>query len=255
MASSLVATSTPVDHVRVIAFNRPDKRNALSQALINELLLELSAANKDDSVHAIVITGNEKFFSAGADIKEISAIDTETAQRSRYLEDLCHGLQAVRKPLIAAVEGMALGGGFEVALACDIITASTEAYFGLPEVRIGLIPGAGGTQRLTNIVGKYKAMQLILLGANLGSEEARARGLVAEVYPAGAVLEKTLELAGQLAQLSPGALSLAKDAIRRCDDKGRDDEFERSLYYSAFSSSHKIEGIAAFLEKRPPKWA
>lgn len=100
---------------------------------------------------------------------------------------------------------------------CDIITASTEAYFGLPEVKIGLIPGAGGTQRLTNIVGKYKAMQLILLGANLGSEEARAHGLVAEVYPAGAVLEKTLELAGQLAQLSPGALSLAKDAIRRCE--------------------------------------
>lgn len=102
-------------------------------------------------------------------------------------------------------------------LQCDIITASTEAYFGLPEVKIGLIPGAGGTQRLTNIVGKYKAMQLILLGANLGSDEARARGLVAEVYPAGAVLEKTLELAGQLAQLSPGALSLAKDAIRRSE--------------------------------------
>lgn len=259
MASStltgLITTSTPVEHVKVIAFNRPEKRNALSQALIDELLQELSAASKDDNIHAIVITGNQSFFSAGADIKEIQAIDTEAAQKRRYLEDLCNGLQAVRKPLIAAVEGMALGGGFEVALACDIITASTEAYFGLPEVKIGLIPGAGGTQRLTNIVGKYKAMHMILLGANITSDEAKAHGLVAEIYPAGSVLDNTLKLAGQLAQLSPGALSLAKEAIRRSDDKGRDDEFERSLYYSAFSSSHKIEGIAAFLEKRQPKWA
>ncbi|KAF3009047.1 hypothetical protein E8E14_005135 [Neopestalotiopsis sp. 37M] len=249
MASStltgLIATSTPVEHVKVIAFNRPEKRNALSQTLIDELLQELSAASKDDNIHAIVITGNQSFFSAGADIKEIQAIDTEAAQKRRYLEDLCNGLQAVRKPLIAAVEGMA----------CDIITASTEAYFGLPEVKIGLIPGAGGTQRLTNIVGKYKAMHMILLGANITSDEAKAHGLVAEIYPAGSVLDNTLKLAGQLAQLSPGALSLAKEAIRRSDDKGRDDEFERSLYYSAFSSSHKIEGIAAFLEKRQPKWA
>ncbi|KAK6080405.1 enoyl- hydratase [Seiridium cupressi] len=251
----LVSASTPVEKVKVIAFNRPEKRNALSQALIGDFLRELTAASEDSNVNAIVVTGNASFFSAGADIKEIAAIDTEAAQRGRYLEDLCKGLAAVRKPVIAAVEGMALGGGFEVALMCDIILASEKAYFGLPEVKIGLIPGAGGTQRLTNALGKYKAMRLILFGDSITSREAEAHGLVTHVYEPGTVLENSIKIASQLARLSPGAVSLAKEAIRRCDDKGRDDEFERSLYYSAFSSSYKVEGIAAFLEKRPPKWS
>ncbi|KAI0129617.1 ClpP/crotonase-like domain-containing protein [Xylariales sp. AK1849] len=251
---SLVSANTPVAKVKVIAFNRPEKRNALSQALIDDFLREISAASHDADVNAIVVTGNASCFSAGADIKEIAALDTEAAQRGRYLEDLCKGMAAVRKPLIAAVEGMALGGGFEVALMCDLIMASEEAYFGLPEVTIGLIPGAGGTQRLTNAMGKYKAMRVILFGSPITSREAEAHGIVSNIYEPGTVLENSIKVASQLAQFSSGALSLAKEAICRCDNQGRDDEFERSLYYSAFSSSYKVEGIAAFLEKRPAKW-
>ncbi|KAH6657079.1 enoyl-CoA hydratase/isomerase [Truncatella angustata] len=253
-SNELVTSSTPVASVRVIAFDRPNKRNALSQALIDDFLGKLAAARDEIDIKAIVITGNASCFSAGADIKEIAELSTEAAQRGRYLEDLCRGMDATRKPLIAAVEGMALGGGFEVALMCDLILASEKAYFGLPEVKIGLIPGAGGTQRLTNALGKYKAMQMILFGSTINAKEAEAYGLVSHVYEPGSVLENALQVATQLAQLSPGALSLAKEAICRCDKKGRDDEFERSLYYSAFSSSHKTEGISAFLEKRPPKW-
>ncbi|KAI1859545.1 uncharacterized protein JN550_012063 [Neoarthrinium moseri] len=253
-STGLVLASTPIPKVRVIAFNRPEKRNALSQPLIDQFLQELSSAARDSGIHAIVITGSASVFSAGADIKEIASLDAEAAQRCRYLEDLCNGMQSVRKPLLASVEGMALGGGFEVALMCDLIMTSHQAQFGLPEVKIGLIPGAGGTQRLTNTVGKFKAMEMILLGTSITSQEAKSYGLVADIFEPGTVLENSLTVAARLAELSPGALSLAKEAIRRSDDKGRDDDFERSLYYSAFSSSHKKEGISAFLEKRSPKW-
>ncbi|KAM5353425.1 hypothetical protein ACJ41O_000075 [Fusarium nematophilum] len=201
----LIVASTHADRVRVLAFNRPGKRNALSQVLIDRFLSELAIASRDARIGVIVVTGGKSFFSAGADIKDIAVLDAEAAMRCRYLEDLCNGMRSVRKPLIAAVEGIALGGGFEVALMvnrtlhgqwprntpCDLIFASRTALFGLPEVKIGLIPGAGGTQRLTNVVGKFK---------------------------------------------------------------GRDDDFERHLYYYAFGTRDKMEGVSAFLEKRPAKW-
>ncbi|KEY71725.1 hypothetical protein S7711_02952 [Stachybotrys chartarum IBT 7711] len=254
MTEPLVVSSTPADGVRVLALNRPTKRNALSQALIGDLLRELAVASKDNAVRAIIITGSNSFFCAGADIKEISEIDAEEARRRRYLEDLCHGLEVVRKPIIAAVEGLALGGGFELALMCDIIYASDIARFGLPEVSIGLIPGAGGTQRLTNAVGKFKAMQVILLGEQIGSKEAQAAGLVVKTFEPGTVLVNAVEAASRLASVSPTALSLAKEAICRADNTGRDDEFERSLYYHAFGTADKREGVGAFLEKRKPSW-
>ncbi|KAI6781626.1 enoyl-CoA hydratase [Emericellopsis cladophorae] len=255
MSESLVLESTPADGVRVLAFNRPTKRNALSQDLIREFLDKLSVASVDAKVKTIVITGGSSFFCAGADIKEISVLDAEGARQCRYLENLCQGLQNVRKPMIAAVEGMALGGGLEVALACDMIYASNTGKFGLPEVSIGLLPGAGGTQRLTNAVGKYKAMQMILLGSPISAQEARAAGLVADTFEAGTVLDNVMHVAARLASMSPTAVSLAKEAICRSDSLGRDDEFERSLYYYAFGTADKREGVGAFLEKRAPSWA
>ncbi|KAH7109131.1 ClpP/crotonase-like domain-containing protein [Dactylonectria macrodidyma] len=158
MAEALVIPSTPVDGVRVLAINRPSKRNALSSKLISVLLEQLSTAAKDNAVRVIIITGTSTYFSAGADIKEISEMDAEAAQGCRYLSNLSDGMRAVRRPLIAAVEGMALGGGFEVALMCALIFASNVGRFGLPEVTLGLIPGAGGTQRLTNVLGKFKGI-------------------------------------------------------------------------------------------------
>ncbi|KAF5234242.1 hypothetical protein FANTH_12202 [Fusarium anthophilum] len=261
----LVLALTPADGVRVLALNRPSKRNALSQELITVFLEQLNTASRDDGVRVIVITGSSSFFCGtppgicraltGADIGEISRLDAEDARGCRYLADLCSGMQAVRKPLIAAVEGMALGGGFELALMCDLIFSADGSRFGLPEVKIGLIPGAGGTQRLTNAVGKYKAMQMILLGQPISAEEARSVGLVAQLYESGKVLEHVVkDHASTLAALSPTALGLAKEAICRSDDLGADHEFERSLYYFAFGTGDKREGVKAFLEKRKPEW-
>ncbi|KAH8648240.1 ClpP/crotonase-like domain-containing protein [Ilyonectria robusta] len=250
----LLAVNTHAEKIRVLTFNRPQKRNALSQALMDKFLYELAIASRDARVRAIVVTGGKSFFSAGADINEIAALDAEAATRCRYLEDLCNGLRSVRKPIIAAVEGIALGGGFEVALMCDLIFASRTAQFGLPEVKIGLIPGAGGTQRLTNIMGKFKAMEMILLGSSITGEEAASCGLVAGLFEPGTVLASALEAATQIANMSRSAISLAKESICRADDKGRDDDFERHLYYYAFGTRDKREGVSAFLDKRPAKW-
>ncbi|KAL6865502.1 hypothetical protein ACO1O0_001596 [Amphichorda felina] len=255
MNETLVAISNPAEGVRVLAFNRPTKRNALSQELIDDFLEKLAVASSDQSVRAVVVTGSSTFFCAGADIKEISGLGAEDARQRRYLEDLCLGLRKVRKPIMAAVEGMALGGGFEVALMCDLIFASTTSRFGLPEVSIGLLPGAGGTQRLTNAVGKFKAMQMILLGTPITAQDANAAGLVADIFEPGTVLGNVLQVASKLASMSPSALSLAKEAICRSDDLGRDDDFERSLYYHAFGTQDKREGVSAFLEKRAPNWS
>ncbi|KAI9172641.1 2,3-dehydroadipyl-CoA hydratase-like protein [Paramyrothecium foliicola] len=244
MSEEFVTVSAPADGVAVLALNRPTKRNALSQDTINQLLDRLDKAAKDDKIRVIIITGSTSFFCAGADIKEISALDAESARARRYLEDLCDGIGKVRKPILTAVEGMA----------SDIVFASNTTRFGLPEVSIGLIPGAGGTQRLTNAVGKYKAMQVILLGKQLDAAEAKAAGLVAELFEPGKVLEHTIQIATDLANKSPVALSLAKEAVSRADDLGRDDEFERSLYYHAFGTADKREGVGAFLEKRAPNW-
>ncbi|RBR26961.1 uncharacterized protein FIESC28_00229 [Fusarium coffeatum] len=255
MTDQLILPSTPAAGVRVLALNRPSKRNALSQDLIAVFLEHLRSAANDDGVRVIVITGSTTFFCAGADIGEISRLDAEEARKCRYLSDLCSGMQAVRKPLIAAVEGMALGGGFELALMCDLIFAAHNSRFGLPEVTIGVIPGAGGTQRLTNAVGKFKAMQMILLGRPMPAEEARSMGLVTDLYESGTVLEHVVrDTASTLAASSPMALGLAKEAICRSDGLGADHEFERGLYYFAFGTKDKEEGVKAFLEKRKPDW-
>ncbi|KAL4865280.1 hypothetical protein BDV12DRAFT_211168 [Aspergillus spectabilis] len=251
---NLILVSTPLPGIRVCTLNRPTKRNALSQNLINELLRQLIVASDDHDISSVIITGCAGFFSAGADIKEISQIGAEDAHRIRYLEDLCDGVRNFRKPLIVAVEGKAIGGGFELALMADFIVATTTAELSLPEVTIGLIPGAGGTQRLTSAVGKYRAMKLILVNEPLSGTEASNLGLVSILTEPEKALSGALDLATKLASKSPSAVRLAKEAICRADELGQDEQFERSLYYTAFGTEDKREGVAAFLEKRAPVW-
>ncbi|KAL4753426.1 hypothetical protein BDW72DRAFT_191111 [Aspergillus terricola var. indicus] len=253
--NGLILASSPSPGVHVLTLNRPAKRNALSQSLISELLLQLKISAEDDDIYAIIITGSDTFFSAGADIKEISNLDAEGARRIHYLEDLCDSLRSVRKPVIVAAEGMALGGGFELALMSDFIVATTASEFRLPELTIGLIPGAGGTQRLTSVLGKYRAMKLIVLGEPLSGTEAHSLGLVCSLTEPGQALQGALDLAMSLGSRSQSAIKLAKEAICRADELGQDERFERSLYYTAFGTNDKREGVAAFLEKRAPIWS
>ncbi|KAF4974002.1 hypothetical protein FZEAL_9046 [Fusarium zealandicum] len=248
-ACNLVMVEFPVQGVEVIVLNRPEKRNALSKLMIKEFLTALLKASSNSDVHVIVIAGSGPCFSAGADIKEIATMDAESARSCRYLEDLCHGMASVRKPILAAVDGPALGGGFELALMCDLIYASERARFVLPEVSLGLIPGAGGTQRLTAALGKYRAMKAILFGTPISSQEAMSCGLVCDMFEDGQVLNKTIDAAAQLAGRGTVATQLAKEAICRADDRCRDDEFERNLYYFAFGTSEKAKKVQRFLQR------
>ncbi|KZZ95480.1 Crotonase, core [Moelleriella libera RCEF 2490] len=249
--SSLVQATSPSEGVRLITLNRPEKRNAMSQVLLGQLLAELKTASDDPTVKAIVITGSGKFFSAGADLKDIAGLDAAGARACRYLEDLCDGMGAVRKPLLAAVNGPALGGGFEVALMCDLIFASKSAYFSLPETQKGLIPGAGGTQRLTAAVGKFRAMRTIVMGRPITAEEALSWGLVCDLAEDGDMLWRTIAAAKALAEEhGPEALLAAKEAVCRADGLCRDELFERNLYYTSFGTEEKRKGVDEFLAKR-----
>ncbi|CBF82493.1 enoyl-CoA hydratase/isomerase family protein [Aspergillus nidulans FGSC A4] len=252
--NDLILAWSPCPGVRVLTLNRPAKKNALSQGLIDELLLQLKISTGDDDIHAIIVTGSDTVFSAGADINEISKLDAEGAKEIRYLEELCDVIRGVRKPVIVAVEGMALGGGFELALMSDFIVATTASEFRLPELTIGLIPGAGGTQRLTSALGKYRAMKLIVLGEPLSGTEAHSLGLVCSLTEPGQALQSALGLAMKLGSRSQSAIMLAKEAICRADELGQDERFERALYYTAFGTHDKREGVSAFLEKRAPIW-
>ncbi|PKX90059.1 enoyl-CoA hydratase/isomerase family protein [Aspergillus novofumigatus IBT 16806] len=258
-----ISAQTHQSSTRILTLNRPNKRNALCQALIDELLRQLVTASADPHIRAIVIAGSGAIFSGrrhtlnvgtGADIKEIAQLDGETARQKRYLEGLCHGMKQVRKPIIAAVEGKALGGGFELALMADFIVATPDVEFRLPEISIGLIPGAGGTQRVTAAVGKYRAMNMILLNEPLSGRDAYHVGLVSKLVEPGKALSGALEIAEKLASHCASTLMVAKEAICRADELQHDHEFERSLYYSTFGTRDMVEGVNAFLEKRAPVW-
>ncbi|KAH1852753.1 hypothetical protein KXX54_006238 [Aspergillus fumigatus] len=236
---------------RILTLDRPNKRNALCQTLIDELLQQLKIASADPHIRAIVIAGSGAIFSAGADIKEIAQLDGESARQKRYLEDLCHGMKQVRKPIIAAVEGRALGGGFELALMADFIVATPEVEFRLPEISIGLIPGAGGTQRVTAAVGKYRVAALYARCIKGSTDKV---GLVSKLVEPGMALSGALEIAEKLASWSAPTLMVAKEAICRADELQHDHEFERSLYYATFGTRDMAEGVTAFLEKRAPVW-
>jgi enoyl-CoA hydratase len=234
--------------------NRPKALNALSDALIDELGSALQAFDRDDGIGAIVITGSEKAFAAGADIaamKDWSFIDVF---KDDFITRNWDALRRVRKPLIAAVGGYALGGGCELAMMCDLIIAADTARFGQPEIKLGIIPGAGGTQRLPRAVGKAKAMDLVLTGRTMDAQEAERSGLVARVVPAAQLHEEAQAVAATIAGYSLPAVLMAKEAINRAYESQLADGmmFERRLFHALFATADQKEGMSAFLEKRPP---
>jgi enoyl-CoA hydratase len=243
------------NEVGIVTLNRPSVLNALSHDLMDELVSALEALDQDDQVRAIVLTGSQKAFAAGADIKEMceeSTVSIMSKDRFRTWDRIRH----VRKPIIAAVSGYALGGGLELVMNCDIIICSETAQLGQPEINIGIMPGAGGTQRLTRALGKYKAMEMILTGKPMSAKEAMQYGLVNQVVPVELYLETAKEIAREIAKKSPVAVRLAKDAINKVFDAPLNEglQFERKNFYMLFSSEDQKEGMRAFLEKRPAKF-
>lgn len=242
-------------YIGLVALNRPSALNALNNHLMQELVEAMQAFDKDDTVRAIVLSGSERAFAAGADIKEM-ADETTVSIMSKDNFATWDRVKAVKKPIVAAVSGFALGGGCELMMMCDMIVASETAQFGQPEVNIGVIPGAGGTQRLTHALGKYKAMEIILTGRPMTANEALQAGLVNKVVPVELYLEEAKNLAIQIASKSPVATQLAKEAILKAFDGSLDDglRFERKNFYMLFSSEDQKEGMKAFMEKRKAKF-
>ncbi len=241
--------------VGLIQLNRPKVLNALNGALMEELTSAALELDRDDSVRCLIITGNERAFASGADIKEMAeASAVEMLERSGI--SYWDRLRTVRKPIIAAVSGLALGGGCELAMACDIIIAAENAQFGQPEINIGVMPGAGGTQRLTRALGKSKAMELVLTGARISAREAEARGLVSRVVPVEVYLDEAKKLAREIASKPPVAVRLAKESVNKAFEVSLTDglEYERRLFYFLFATEDQREGMRAFIEKRKPEW-
>lgn len=241
--------------VGLITLNRPKALNALNSELINEVNLALDQLEKDHSIGCIVIAGSEKAFAAGADIKEMADLSFPNI----YLDDFFHLADRIamrRKPLIAAVSGYALGGGCELALMCDFIYCADNAKFALPEVTLGVLPGIGGTQRLTLAVGKAKAMEMCLTARQMGSAEAEQSGLVAQVFAKEELLEQTLAAAEKIAEKSLTAVMMIKESINRAFEVSLAEglRFERRLFHSVFACSDQKEGMQAFVEKRPAKF-
>jgi enoyl-CoA hydratase len=246
----VVESEPPIGIVRI---NRPKVLNALSFGVLKELVEAFEAFDKDDRIKATILTGNDDAFSAGADIKELSeATPVELIQRNQFA--LWDRLKRTAKPIIGAVSGYALGGGCELAMNCDMIIASETAKFGQPEINIGIMPGAGGTQRLTRAIGKFRAMEMILTGQPIAAREAEKHGLVNRVVPIEAYLDEARKLAMQIAQKGPVSTRLAKDAILKAFDTPLEEglQFERRNFYLLFSTEDMKEGMTAFVEKRPP---
>jgi enoyl-CoA hydratase len=241
--------------VGLITLNRPHALNALNTLLISELNRALEIFEADPSIGAIVITGNEKAFAAGVDIKEMHKKTFVEAYGSDFLAPF-DKIGHCRKPIIAAVAGYALGGGCELAMSCDIILAADNAVFGQPEITLGIMPGAGGTQRLTRAVGKAKAMELCLTGRRMDAEEAERANLVSRVVPAADLLEEAMKVADQIANLSQHAVMMIKEAINRgfATTLAEGTRFERGQFYSLFATEDQKEGMSAFIEKRKPEF-
>lgn len=252
----LVLVERQAEHrTALVRLNRPKQLNALNGAVMDALCDALEELDRDDGVRAIVVTGNERAFAAGADIGEMAnatPIDMLTSNRIGQWDRV----RKVSKPVIAAVNGWALGGGCELAMTLDIIVAGEGAKFGQPEINIGVIPGAGGTQRLSRAVGKSKAMRMILTGEAISAGDAERAGLVAQVVPDEVVVEDALALAARIAEKSPIALRLAKEAVNAAYEMPLTDALahERRLFYLLFASEDQKEGMAAFLEKRTPNF-
>lgn len=240
-------------HIACITLNRPKALNALCTPLMKELIEALEELDQNEETRVIILTGSERAFAAGADISELSTTSSvEQIHQNRFKS--WRKLRLIQKPIIAAVNGFALGGGCELAMSCDFILAGDKAQFGQPEIKIGTIPGAGGTQRLTRASGKSKAMYHILTGEMFSAEEAFEMGLVAKIYPAEALMQETFMVAKKIAEKSPVSLKLAKDAVNAAFETSLDQgiEYERKNFFLTFSSLDQKEGMKAFIEKRNP---
>jgi enoyl-CoA hydratase len=246
----------PMPGVALVTIDRPDALNALSFDLLDELADALDALDRDAACRAIVLTGSgERAFAAGADIKELA----RQTPVSLLVEDrfaVWERIAAVRTPVIAAVRGFALGGGCELALSCDLIVAGDDATFGQPEINLGVMPGAGGTQRLTRAIGRARAMDLVLTGRTLAARDAEAMGLVSRVVPAAETLAAALELGATIAAKAPVAVLAAKEAVKLAEELplGAGLRHERRAFFALFASEDQTEGMAAFVEKRRPEW-
>ncbi|WP_321965166.1 enoyl-CoA hydratase [Paraburkholderia sp. J7] len=240
--------------VGLVTLNRPKALNALNDALMDELGAALKAFDADEGVGAIVITGSEKAFAAGADIGMMATYTFMDVYKGDYITRNWETIRSIRKPIIAAVAGFALGGGCELAMMCDMIFAADTAKFGQPEIKLGVIPGAGGTQRLPRAVSKAKAMDLCLTARMMGADEAERAGLVSRVIPAADLLNETLAAAATICEFSLPAVMMAKESVNRAYETTLAEgvHFERRLFHSLFATEDQKEGMAAFVEKRKP---
>ena len=240
--------------VGLVILNRPEALNALCAALIKELAVALDVFEADDVIGAIVLTGSEKAFAAGADIKEMSGRSYMDVYLSDYITVGWERVSTCRKPIVAAVAGYALGGGCEMAMMCDYIIAADTARFGQPEITIGAIPGAGGTQRLPRFVGKAKAMEMCLTGRMMDADEAERSGLVSRVVPAGELLDEAIKSATKVASMSRPIAMMVKETVNRAYETTLAEGilFERRTFHSVFATEDQKEGMQAFVEKRKP---
>lgn len=239
------------NNVALIYLNRPDSLNALCDGIICDLKAALDEAQKDEDIGAIVITGSGRAFAAGADIKEMQNLTFQDCIKSGFLDEW-NSLARCTKPTIAAVNGFALGGGCELAMMCDIIYASDKAKFGQPEIKLGTIPGAGGTQRLTRVVGKSLAMEMVLTGDHISAAEALQAGLASKVYPADELLDKAIKTAENISEKSKLVVNMAKEAVNTAYETTLAEgiHFEKKIFYSTFATDDRKEGMNAFVEKR-----
>ncbi len=252
--NTIIVTTSDKGFAKV-QINRPQVLNALNREVMDELVAALETLDGDDAIRCIILTGNENAFAAGADIKEMAdatAVDMLVRdQLSKW-----DRIRKIKKPLIAAVSGFALGGGCELTMLCDIIIASETATFGQPEINIGVMPGAGGTQRLTRAIGKYRAMEMVLTGNFIKAEEAKQAGLVNKIVPVEMLINEAEEMAALIASKPPVALKMAKESVLKAFDTTIETglEFERKNFYLLFSTEDQKEGMKAFVEKRKPQW-
>ena len=240
----------------IIRLNRPEALNALNNQLMQELGAALTAFENEDAIGATIVTGSERAFAAGADIKEMAGKSYSDVLLEDFITSSWEQITRCRKPVIAAVSGVALGGGCELAMMCDMIVAADTARFGQPEIRLAVIPGAGGTQRLTRAIGKAKAMDMCLTGRMMDAAEAERMGLVSRIVPADKLMDEALAIARQIAGFSRPSVLLAKEAINRAFETTLSEgvRFERRVFQSLFATQDQKEGMAAFTEKRPPKF-
>jgi enoyl-CoA hydratase len=242
--------------VGLVTLNRPKALNALNDALMNELGEALATFDADEAIGAMVITGSDKAFAAGADIGAMKDRSFRDVYMGQYITRNWERLRSIRKPVIAAVAGYALGGGCELAMMCDILIAADTAKFGQPEIKLGIIPGAGGTQRLPRAVGKAKAMDLVLTGRMMDAAEAERAGLVSRVVPADKLVDEAVAAAERIAEFSLPSVMMAKEAVNRAYESPLAEGmlFERRLFHALFATEDQKEGMAAFVEKRKPKF-